>query len=120
MEIVEDFDGKSYNNNGKPWISSRILRVNPMFFFSFLFLFSSFFSIFPFFSFFHFFICFIFFMFSSFFVFFSFCFSLFLDFHFFIFMIQSSEQTPEPEKHRRENLLVKMTIFFCGNSIFWD
>ena len=27
MEIVEDFDEKSYNNNGKPWKSSRILRV---------------------------------------------------------------------------------------------
>ena len=25
MEIVEDFDKKSYNNNGKPWKSSRIL-----------------------------------------------------------------------------------------------
>ena len=25
MEIVEDFDEKSYNNNGKPWKSSRIL-----------------------------------------------------------------------------------------------
>ena len=44
MEIVEDFDEKSYNNNGKSWKSSRILRVNP--FFSFFFLFSSFFSIF--------------------------------------------------------------------------
>ena len=32
MEIVEDFDEKSYNNNGKPWKSSRILRVNPCFF----------------------------------------------------------------------------------------
>ena len=29
MEIVEDFDEKSYNNNGKPWKSSRILRVKP-------------------------------------------------------------------------------------------
>ena len=37
MEIVVDFDEKSYNNNGKPWKSSRILRVNPMFSFSFLF-----------------------------------------------------------------------------------
>ena len=45
MEIVEDFDEKSYNNNGKSWKSSRILRVNP--FFSFFFLFSSFFIIFP-------------------------------------------------------------------------
>ena len=55
MEIVEDFDEKSYNNNGKPWKSSRILRVNPIF--VFFFLFSSLFSIFSFFfSFFHFFI----------------------------------------------------------------
>ena len=29
MEIVENFDEKSYNNNGKPWKSSRILRLNP-------------------------------------------------------------------------------------------
>ena len=29
MEIVEDFDEKSYNNNDKPWKSSRILRVKP-------------------------------------------------------------------------------------------
>ena len=48
MEIVEDFDEQSYNNNGKPWKSSRILRVNPMFF-SFFFLFSLFSSIFSFF-----------------------------------------------------------------------
>ena len=27
MEIVKDFVEKSYNNNGKPWKSSRILRV---------------------------------------------------------------------------------------------
>ena len=25
IEIVEDFDEKSYNNNGKPWKSSMIL-----------------------------------------------------------------------------------------------
>ena len=37
MEIVEDFDEKSYNNNGKSWKSSRILRVNPFFHFSFCF-----------------------------------------------------------------------------------
>ena len=44
MEIVEDFDEKSYNNNGKSWKSSRILRVNPFFHFSFFFHhFSSFF-----------------------------------------------------------------------------
>ena len=55
MEIVEDFDEKSYNNNGKPWKSSRILRVKPnffivhhcsSFFFIILFLIFSFFSFF--------------------------------------------------------------------------
>ena len=82
MEIVEDFDDKSHNNNGKPWTSSRILCVNP--FFSFFFLFSSFFISFTFslhhffhyffFSFFHFFISLISFTFSflSFFIFFHF------------------------------------------------
>ena len=48
MEIVEDFDEKSYNNNGKPWKSSRILHVNPNFcivlsFSSFVYIFSFFF-----------------------------------------------------------------------------
>ena len=51
MEILEDFDEKSYNNNGKPWKSSRILRVNPIFF---IFLFFHHFS--PFFRFFFWFI----------------------------------------------------------------
>ena len=43
MEILKDFDEQSYNNNGKPWKSSRILRLNPIFFifsfclFSFIF-----------------------------------------------------------------------------------
>ena len=41
MEIVEDFDEQSYNNNGEPWKSSRILRGNPIFF-----IFLSFFIIF--------------------------------------------------------------------------
>ena len=52
MEIVKDFDEKSYNNNGKPWKSSMVLRVKPNFHFSFFFShhFSPFFS---FFSFFH-------------------------------------------------------------------
>ena len=62
MEIVEDFDAESFNNNnnGKPWKSSRILSVNPyVFHFSFFFIiflhFSFFFHvfIFSFFSFFH-------------------------------------------------------------------
>ena len=70
MEIVEDFDKKSYNNNGKLWKSSRILRVNPIFFiflsffiisllffsFFFMFLIFSFFFIFHFFIFFEFFL----------------------------------------------------------------
>ena len=34
MEIVEDVDEKSYHDNGKPWKSSKILRVNPNFFIS--------------------------------------------------------------------------------------
>ena len=53
IEIVKDFDEKSYNNNGKPWKSSRILRLNPFFHFSF---FLHHFSIF---HFFHFFVLFI-------------------------------------------------------------
>ena len=39
MEIVDDFDENSYHNNGKPWKSWRILRVNPFFHFSFSFMF---------------------------------------------------------------------------------
>ena len=78
MEIVEDFNEKSYNNNGKPWKSSRILRLNP-----FVFIFFPFSSFFPFFRFFHFFIFFTFFLFFFFFSFFSF-FSFFHFFHFFI------------------------------------
>ena len=71
MEILEDFDEKSYNNNGKPWKSSRILRVNPIFF-----IFLSFFHHFsPFFRFF--FISFIFFIFSIFVHFLSFSFTFF-------------------------------------------
>ena len=49
MEIVEDFDEKSYNNNGKPWKSSRILRVNPIVFIFLSFFIFFFFSIFFFF-----------------------------------------------------------------------
>ena len=73
MEIVEDFDEKSHNNNGKPWKSSRILRLNLLFIFLSFFIFShfSFFSIFHFFFFFH----------ISFFSFF-FIFSFFSIFHF--------------------------------------
>ena len=46
MDIVEDLDEKSYNNNGKPWKSSRILRVNPHFFIFSFFFFLLFFFIF--------------------------------------------------------------------------
>ena len=38
MEIVEDFDEKNYNNNGKPWKLSRILCVKPNFFIFSLFI----------------------------------------------------------------------------------
>ena len=81
MEIVEDFDEKSYNNNGKSLKSSRILRVNP--FFSFFFLFSSFFYIF---RFFHFFI----FLISH----FLSIFSIFFIFHFFLLFIFSFFSPP--------------------------
>ena len=57
MEIVKDFDEQRYNNNGKPWKSSMILRVNPFFHFSPSFLLFFHFYFFPFFfifSFFHF------------------------------------------------------------------
>ena len=69
MEIVEDFDEKSYNNNGKPQKSSRILRVNPNFF-----IFLSLFIIF---------LHFAFFFIISFFLHFSSCFFIF---HFFSFV----------------------------------
>ena len=49
MEIVEDFDEKSYNNNGEPWKSSRILRVKFKFL-TFFFNFSFFFIFFHFLS----------------------------------------------------------------------
>ena len=82
MEIVEDFDEKSYNNNGKPWKSSRILRVKQIS--SFFFLVSSFFYIFSFFfSFFHFFHFFHFFIFLIFLIFHLFHFFIFSFFHFF-------------------------------------
>ena len=56
MEIAEDFHQRSYNNNGKPWKSSRILRVKSNFFIflSFFIIFLHFFVFFSFFSFFHF------------------------------------------------------------------
>ena len=87
MEIVKDFDEKSYSNNGKPGKSSRILRVNPNFFifiifkkkFRFFFIFSHF-SFFLFFIFSFFLIDFIFFEKISFLHFFIF--SVFHFFHF--------------------------------------
>ena len=82
MEIVEDFDERCYNNNGKPWKSSRILRVNPFFHFSFFFhSFTPFFFVF----FFHFSIFFhvsIFSIFSFSFIFFHFLSFSFMFFHF--------------------------------------
>ena len=83
MEIVEDFDEKSYNNNCKPWKSLRILRVNPFFHFSFFF--HHFFRFF--FFFFHFFIFFFIFHFFLLFFIFYFLFFTFLFFFFFIFPI---------------------------------
>ena len=67
MELVEDFDEKSYNNNGKPWKSSGILRVNPIFFIFLSFLIMSLhFFIFSFYSFFFIFFIFHFFIFFHF------------------------------------------------------
>ena len=88
MEIVKDFDEKSYNNNGKPWKSSRILRVNPIFSFSF-FCFIIFLHFFVFFSFFHFLsFSFIFFHFPSFsIIFFHFLTCYFIFYHFLSFSI---------------------------------
>ena len=103
-QIVEDFDEKSYNNNCKPWKSSRILRVNPNFLIclSFFIIFLHFFTFFifhvfscfsfhfSFFSFFHFFFLFFFFSFfnfSFFFIFFQFLSFSFMFFHFLSFSI---------------------------------
>ena len=74
MGIVKDFDEKSYNNNGKPWTSSRILRVKPNFFiFSLFIIFRHFFVYFlHFFVFFSFFIVVHLFFFSFFFIFYFF------------------------------------------------
>ena len=83
LEIVKDFDEQSCNNNGKPWKSSRILRVNPNFL-NFSFVFRHFLR----FSFFHFFIFSFFFIFCFFSIFFSF-FVFFPFFHFSFFFIFS-------------------------------
>ena len=90
MEFVEDFDEKSYNNNGKPWKSLRIFRLNPFFhFFKKIFIFSFFLIVSFFFHFFHLFhfSIFSFFHFLNFFM-FSFFFIVF--FIFFQFLIFSS------------------------------
>ena len=91
MEIVEDFDEKSYNNNGKPCKSSMILRVKPNFFIFPLFLiFRHFFVfffhfIFPFLIFLHF-LSFSFMFFLFLFLFLSLSFFLFLFFSFFLLL----------------------------------
>ena len=89
MEIVEDFDGKSYNNDGKHWKSLRILRVNPFFsFFFFVYHFSPFFFFVFFFIFFNFSFFFHFLLFSIIFYHFhsfSFIFTHFLSFSFIFF-----------------------------------
>ena len=74
IEIVDDFDEKSYNNNGKPWKIVEILHLNP-----FVFIFLSFFNIFL-----HFFVFFIF-HFFPFFSLFHFVFHFSFFFHFFSF-----------------------------------
>ena len=100
MEIVKKFNEKRYNNNGKPWKSSKILRVNPNFliFLSFFIIFLHF-SFFSFFIFLHFFNFSFFFTFSFYFIFpsfsfppsspfsfsFSFSFSFFFCFSFLLF-----------------------------------
>ena len=78
VEIVEDFDEKNYNNNGKPWKSSRILRLKSMF--------SIFLS-----SFFHFFIFLQFFNFLSFSLSFLFLFLCFFSFSFIFFFFVGAQ-----------------------------
>ena len=114
MEIVEDFDEKSYNNNGEPWKSSRILRVktktlknlrNCAFVFHGLFIFAHCYSLFL--IVFH---VFLFSFFSS----FSFHFSIF--FHLCFFSVVRADA--KTRQNRREVPIVKRTIFFCENRIW--
>ena len=82
---------KVTNYNGKPWKSSRVLRVKTKtleIFGDFAFVFCMFLHFLPFFHF-------------SFFPCFFFLFFFFLLFHlpFLLFLFQSSEQTPKPEKN---------------------
>ena len=137
MEIVEDFIEESYTNKGKPWKSSKILRVNPKTLENFEYFelcdFSSFFIfVFPFlFFFFLFFLLVLFLSLCS--LLFFFCFPLFIlycfcfpfcFFHllflflFLFFFFHSSKQTPKPAKNRRTIPVVKMTRPFCENLIF--
>ena len=98
MENVEDFDEKSYNNNGKPWNSSRDFACEANFlhfsvFIIFLHSSLSHFFIFRFFHFsifLHFFICFSFLYFSNVFHFFHFSSFLFFPHFSFIFLHFSS------------------------------
>ena len=97
-KIVEDFDEKSYNNNGKPWKSSRILRAKAkLLHFSFFFHhFSPFFRFFPFFHFFLFHVFLFSLFFSQFFIFHFFKKSFFLfsfSFHFLSFSVKGKELT---------------------------
>ena len=89
MEIVDDFDEKSYNNNGKPWKSSRILRVKPHVFIFSLFIIFLHFSFSQFFFFSHFVTFFIFYYFFHLFNVCYFC-HFFHLFNFFIFLHVSS------------------------------
>ena len=118
MEIVEDCDENSYNNNGKPWKSSRILRVNPFFHLSLFF--SSFFHLFHFFHFSHFFIYFIFSFLHFSFIFFhflscSFIFVHFLSCSFMFFHVLSCTKRGRGERGSRPFLL----LFFFLLRPFW-
>ena len=137
MEIVDDFDEQSYNNNGKPWKPSGIFRVKsnfiifPLFIivrhffrcFFIFFIFSFFvvffiFSLFQFFFFAFFFMFFIFHFLHFFFIsliFFIFSFlSFFHFFHFFIFLHLRSGVVSSCEEPAR--LCVTRRISFLINS----
>ena len=131
MQIVDDFIKQSYNNKGKTWKSSRILRVMPerfflgdfaflTFFIIFFFSFSSFFSS----TFFSFFQVFNFSCFSFYLFFFHLFLFHFVVFHFFIsFHVLSFSQfffsiRRQTQKNRRSVPIENMTMSFCENSIF--
>ena len=104
MEIIKDFDEKSYNNNDKPWKLLRILRD--------IFCFSFFFCIFLVFHVFHFSFCSFSFLCFSFF-FFSFDFT----FHLSLLTFFGCPSRRQKLKNSREILVIKMTIFLCENLI---